>query len=179
MDRISVVVGNPRPRSRTLHVARALALTIAARTGATRCPSVDLAEYSRSMFDWSGEEIPRLDQEIRASSLVIVASPTYKASYTGLLKCFLDRVPSGAWAGVTAIPLMTTAVPGHAGAVGLTLRPVLEELGARMPTSGVTFHMPEFAHLGRFVNEWADVNVPRLGLGQAHVHPRPVRPLSA
>ena len=37
---------------------------------------------------------------------MIVASPTYKATYTGLLKLFLDRIAGGALAGVTAVPVM-------------------------------------------------------------------------
>jgi len=59
---------------------------------------------------------------------VVVASPTYKATYTGLLKLFLDRFATDGLRGV-AVPLMLGAGPAHALAPELTLRPVLTEIG--------------------------------------------------
>lgn len=67
----------------------------------------------------------------------MVASPTYKASYTGLLKLFLDRFSVGSLAGVTAIPLMLGGDWRHSLAPELFLKPVLAELGASSPTRGL------------------------------------------
>jgi len=61
-----------------------------------------------------------------------VASPTYKATYTGLLKLFLDRFATDGLSGV-AVPLMLGAGPAHALAPELTLRPVLTEIGGTVP----------------------------------------------
>ncbi|GAA4556921.1 NADPH-dependent FMN reductase [Pseudonocardia xishanensis] len=160
--RIGVLVGNPRPRSRTRHVARALAMTLADRTGADRAETIDLADHAAVLFEPDGRNVRRLDHEVRACGLVIVASPAYKASYTGLLKCFLDRVPGGGWAGVTAVPLMTAATPGHAAAAGLALRPVLEELGAHVPVAGLAFPIADFGRVGRVVADWVDEHADRL-----------------
>jgi FMN reductase len=66
-----------------------------------------------------------------------VAGPTYKGTYTGLLKLFLDQVGTGDLAGVVAVPLMLGAGPGHALAPDLLLKPVLVELGATTPTRGL------------------------------------------
>jgi FMN reductase len=66
--------------------------------------------------------------------LVVFASPTYKASYTGLLKVFLDRFPSNGLDGVVAVPLMLGAGPGHQLAPEVFLKPVLAELGAVLPS---------------------------------------------
>ena len=62
---------------------------------------------------------------------------SFKATYTGLLKLFLDQVPSNGLSGVVAVPLMLGAGPGHAMAPELLLKPVLVELGAtaRRPAS--------------------------------------------
>jgi len=60
---------------------------------------------------------------------VVVASPTYKATYTGLLKIFLDRFAGGTGLSGLAVPLMLGAGPAHALAPELTLRPVLAEIG--------------------------------------------------
>jgi FMN reductase len=42
------------------------------------------------------------NEEIAASDIAIFASPTYKASDTGMLKAFLDRYGSNGLAGVVA-----------------------------------------------------------------------------
>jgi FMN reductase len=69
--------------------------------------------------------------------VAVVASPTYKATYTGLLKLFLDHIGTGDLAGVVAVPLMLGGGPGHALAPELLLKPVLVELGATAPTRGL------------------------------------------
>ena len=72
----------------------------------------------------------------KGADLLVVASPTYKATYTGLLKLFLDQIGADDLAGVVTVPVMVGAGAGHALAVETHLRPVLVELGAAMPTQG-------------------------------------------
>lgn len=71
------------------------------------------------------------------SQLVIIASPTYKATYTRLLKVFLDRCGNNGLAGTVAVPLMTGAAPIHALAPEVHLRPSLSEPGASVPTRSI------------------------------------------
>jgi FMN reductase len=59
-----------------------------------------------------------------------VATPTYKASYTGLLKAFLDRYGVGGLAGTLSVGVMVGASQAHALAVEAHLRPLLTELGS-------------------------------------------------
>ena len=61
---------------------------------------------------------------------VVVATPVYKASYTGLLKAFLDLLPENALAGKVVLPLVTGGTIGHLLAIDYALRPVLTALGA-------------------------------------------------
>ena len=77
-----------------------------------------------------------LVEEVGAADLVVFASPTYKGTYTGLLKLFLDRFATDGLSGV-AVPLMLGAGPGHALAPELTLRPVLTEIGGSVPVRGL------------------------------------------
>jgi len=131
--RVAVVVGNPKPGSRTLaaavHVAREL-------TGAEPDLVVDLADLGPALLDWNDPVVAALVEQVGALDLVVVASPTYKAAYTGLLKLFLDRFPTDGLRGV-AVPLMLGAGPGHALAPELTLRPVLTEIGGVVPAKGL------------------------------------------
>ena len=127
--RVAVVVGNPKPLSRT-HDA---ALTLADRLGGPDLV-VDLADVAGELFDWSSARVTGLVEQVAATDVLVVASPTYKATYTGLLKAFLDRFPHEGLAGVTAVPLMLGAAPVHALAPEHGLRPLLVELGASVPT---------------------------------------------
>ncbi|GAA5109197.1 NAD(P)H-dependent oxidoreductase [Alloalcanivorax gelatiniphagus] len=130
--RVAVVVGNPKPRSRTHESA----LTLADRLGGADLV-VDLADHASELFDWGSETVGDLVEQVSGSLVVIVASPTYKATYTGLLKAFLDRFPHQGLGGVTAIPLMLGASPAHSLATEHGLRPLLVELGASVPTRGL------------------------------------------
>lgn len=130
--RVAVVVGNPKPRSRTYESA----LTLADRLGGADLV-VDLADHAPELFDWGSPTVTDLVDQVAGSLVVIVASPTYKATYTGLLKAFLDRFPHRGLGGVTAIPLMLGGSPAHSLATEHGLRPLLVELGATVPTQGL------------------------------------------
>lgn len=151
---ISVIVGNPKPASRTRQVAEELAARISALTGARILPTVDLIDHAGELFAWPSAGLDGLAEELRKSTLAVIATPTYKASYTGLLKAFLDRYPAGGLAGVTAIPVFTIASDAHALAVEFTLRPLLVELGASVPTRGLAFPIPRFDRRDEVLDEW-------------------------
>jgi FMN reductase len=164
--RIAVVVGNPKPASRTLGAAVAVADVLAEATGAPADHLViDLAEHTASLFDWAAPELSRLTAEVAAADLAVFASPTYKASYTGMLKAFLDRYGSNGLAGLVAVPLMTGGWPGHLLAVEVHLRPVLVELGAVVPARGLYITEPEFGDLDTAVSKWAGAGVPQIKAG--------------
>ncbi|WP_157249268.1 NAD(P)H-dependent oxidoreductase [Nonomuraea typhae] len=130
MTALVTVVGNPRPASRTAAAARTLAAKLAQPPG----PVVELAELGPALLAAGDPRVEAALAAVRAAEVVIVASPTFKATYTGLLKVFLDLLPADALAGVVAVPLMVGAGPAHALAPELLLKPVLVELGATCPT---------------------------------------------
>ena len=134
MTRVAVVVGNPKPASRTLTAAVRLATELAGPPDVV----VDLATLGPALLDWDDATVAELVREVTEADLLVVASPTYKASFTGLLKLFLDRVPASGLAGTVAVPLMLAAAPGHALAPEVFLRPVLTELGATVPAAGLS-----------------------------------------
>ncbi|HEY9644207.1 MAG TPA: NADPH-dependent FMN reductase [Coleofasciculaceae cyanobacterium] len=68
---------------------------------------------------------------------VIVATPIYKAAYTGLLKAFLDLLPQQALAGKVVLPIATGGTIAHLLAIDYALKPVLSELKARHILGGV------------------------------------------
>ena len=164
MSAVGVVVGNPKPRSRTLTVAEAVADAAAGAAGLAGADrtTVDLAELGPRLFDWSSPEVRASVDAIRSCTLAVVASPTYKASYTGLLKSFLDWFSTTDLDGVTVVPVMVGAAPHHALAVEVHLRPVLVELGATLPTRGLYVIEDELGTLNDVVEAWLRDAGPRL-----------------
>lgn len=162
---VLALVGNPRPASRTTRAATHLANRVAEHLRAPEPVVIDLATESSPL----GEDAPmrcaqRLEQVTRAR-YVIVASPTYKASYTGLLKAFLDLIPSQGLQGTVAIPLMTLGSPAHSLAADLHLRPVLLELGASLPTPSVVLTEPELVDIDRSIDDWLRRAVNEIPIG--------------
>ena len=119
------------------------------------------ADLSGALLDWSDASIGDVVTAVQGSDLVVVASPTYKATYTGLLKLFLDRIAGGALAGVTAVPVMLGGHWRHALAADLLLKPVLVELGATCPTRGLFLLESEYAG-GETLDGWLELARPQL-----------------
>jgi FMN reductase len=115
---ITVVVGNPKGRSRTWDAAHRLAEGL----GASASTSIDLVDLGAGLLGWGAPAVTEAVRRVAASDVVVVASPTYKATYTGVLKLFLDQFPG------------STGLQGVLGtAAELHLKPVLVELGATVP----------------------------------------------
>jgi FMN reductase len=77
---------------------------------------------------------PSLEQPkalLEQAQAVIISTPIYKASYTGLLKTFLDLLPQKAFTDKVVLPIATGGSIAHLLAIDFTLKPVLSELGAR------------------------------------------------
>ncbi|MFI6909199.1 NADPH-dependent FMN reductase [Nonomuraea sp. NPDC050394] len=151
---IVTVVGNPRAGSRTYGAAVAATAAIADRLGGPagfgdgasgfggvgghRAEVVDLSALAPVILDPGPHAALEVALELVVSaSVVVFASPTYKATYTGLLKAFVDRFPPDALAGKTALPVLVMGDPRHALAVETHFRPLLVELGAHVPTPGL------------------------------------------
>jgi FMN reductase len=152
--RIAVVVGNPSPGSRTRQVAEDLAARIAVVTGSEVDETIELAEVTDEIFEWKSDRLDKLTERLATADYAVIATPTYKASYTGLLKAFLDRYDAGGLHGLTAIPVFTIGSPAHALAVETTLRPLLVELGASVPTKGLAFPTAKFDDRAAILDEW-------------------------
>jgi FMN reductase len=129
-----IIVGNPKPRSRTFDAATAVLEQL---TGRAPDFTLDLADLGAGLLAWDDPAVAAAVEQVKAASLVIVASPTYKATYTGLLKLFLDRFGAGSLSSVTAIALQLGGDWRHSLAPEAFLKPVLNEIGASTPTRGL------------------------------------------
>jgi len=162
------VAGNPKAGSRTLTAAVALtaALTGRLRTG-NPDPSGDLEPQAAAPIDlatigagllspWRlSPEAAAAGEIVRAAGIVVLATPTYKASYTGLLKLFLDTFPAGSLSGTVVVPLTVAGGPAHRHLADLQLRPVLGELGAALRAPSLLLEESDLTDLDAAVDAYA------------------------
>jgi len=140
--RTAVIVGNPKAKSRTLEAGVLVAQKL---TGAEPDLTLDLIEMGPALLEFGNAKVNEAIEAVRRCNVIVCASPTFKATYTGLLKLFLDQIPSDGLAGITAFPVMLGAGPAHLLASDLLLKPVLVELGAICPAVGLYLIDKSFA----------------------------------
>ncbi|WP_028049746.1 NADPH-dependent FMN reductase [Cellulomonas sp. URHD0024] len=148
---VVALVGNPRVGSRTLVAAQ----HVAGRLGA-EVTSIDLATIGHQLFTADRSLLDPALSTVAQARLLVVATPVYKASYTGLLKSFLDLYGPDGLAGVVAVPLVISGNPAHALVGEVHLRPLLVELGATVPTRSLTVTEADLTNLDPAVDRWLD-----------------------
>jgi FMN reductase len=160
--RVTALTGNPRPESRTHGLARTLAAEIARALAPATADEVDLAPLGPGVLDPGDAAADAAVRQVLEADVLVVASPTYKAAYSGLLKGFLDRFATGGLAGLSAVPVLLGGLPSHQLAVDLHFAPLLLELAAAVPVRGLFVLESEVAGFGAFAAGWADAHAPAL-----------------
>ncbi|TFE23547.1 NADPH-dependent FMN reductase [Cohnella luojiensis] len=74
---------------------------------------------------------------VESASGVVIASPVYKASFTGILKAFLDLFPQTGLKGKATLPLFIGGTIAHLLSLDYALKPILSVLGSRNILGGV------------------------------------------
>ena len=131
MAPIVVLAGSPSATSKTAAVVDLIALRLVDRGHQVRTvPVRELPPDALLSADTSHPAIAEVVSSIDAARGLVVASPVYKAAYTGLLKALLDLLPQHALAGKAVLPLVTGGTTAHVLALEYALRPVLASMGA-------------------------------------------------
>lgn len=130
MSRVVVVSGNPRSGSRTSTLAVAVGTALAGG------PDIQVVEVGALGTDVLST--PDTVAVLRAAEVLVVATPTYKGSYTGILKVLLDQLPSNGLAGIRTVPVVTAGIAPQAAGAETQLRLLLTELGADVAEPGLT-----------------------------------------
>jgi len=132
--------GSPNTSSRSRALLE-LALTALERPGAGGGPSrlIDLAKLPSDGLLGRREDadVSEAIQSVLDAAIIVVSTPIYRATYSGLLKVFFDLLPQDALARKVAIPIATGGGPGHLLAVDHGLRPLLASVGALVVATGV------------------------------------------
>jgi len=81
--------------------------------------------------------LERAQAAVQSADVLVVATPVYRATYSGLLKVFLDLLPNGALAGAVVVPVVTGGGLAHLLAIDHGVRPLVASLGAVVVSAGV------------------------------------------
>jgi FMN reductase len=76
------------------------------------------------------DNLRRVIDLVVSAQIVVASSPTYRATYTGLLKTFFDLLPQDCLIGKIAVPILTGGSPAHQLALDHSFRPLFASLGA-------------------------------------------------
>ena len=135
---VLLIAGSPSAPSRSTALLEAVGERLA-RRGAhiDRLVVRELPAQPLLLAEWSHPAIERAIARVAEAQVVVVATPVYKAAYSGVLKVFLDLLSQSALKGKTVLPLATGGSPHHMLALDYALRPVLQALSARHILPGV------------------------------------------
>lgn len=132
MSDVFLVGGSPSAGSRSSSVLRLVGKWLGEAGLQTGLLSVrELPAEALLRGDANAEGIRMGVAALAKSRAVVVATPIYKAAYSGLLKTWLDLLPQFALTDKVVLPLATGGSPAHVLAIDYALRPVLNSLGAR------------------------------------------------
>lgn len=97
----------------------------------------DLPAEALLHANFKDEQIVAALALVESASGVVIASPVYKASFTGILKAFLDLLPQTGLKGKVTLPLFIGGTIAHLLSLDYALKPVLSVLGSRNILGGV------------------------------------------
>lgn len=130
------ISGSPRAPSKSKTLAE-LMLSALERDGC-EISMIDVADLPADalLARTSSSEIEAAVAAIAEARIVVAATPTYRALYTGALKCLFDLMPPAHLQGKVCVPVQTAAVPQHFLAIDYGFRPLFASLDG-VPISGV------------------------------------------
>lgn len=138
MNKIVIISGSPNASSRLNGMIDYVRKQVEDKGFETKTitvvtlPAEDLI-HSR----FGSADIVSANKLVEEADAVIIASPVYKASYTGVLKTYLDLLPQKGLVGKVIAPIFIGGTLAHLLSIDYSLKPVLASMGARHFVSGV------------------------------------------
>ncbi|NQX59352.1 NADPH-dependent FMN reductase [Paenibacillus qinlingensis] len=138
MAKVVIISGSPTPTSRlhgVIEVAKSELLQAGLEVDWIKVRDLPPEDLLYAKFD--SEAIVDASKRVAEADAVFVATPVYKASYTGVLKAFLDLLPQKGLERKIVLPLAVGGTYAHLLAIDYALKPVLSVLGAQNILQGV------------------------------------------
>ena len=117
--------GSPQPSSRT-HAIAAAAVELA---GGGRVVDLGTLDAEGLLGRRVDAEVEALVAEVATAPLLVLATPIYRATYSGVLKLVFDQLPTEALADAAVVLAGTAAAPQHFLALDTGLRSLVASVG--------------------------------------------------
>ncbi len=135
---ILLIGGSPTTRSRTQILLDHAAEWLTHRGAETLTWRVtDIAAEVLLHAKFNDPSIIQFCADVAEADGIIIASPVYKAAYTGVLKALIDLLPERAFEHKVVLPLMTAGSANHLLALDYSLKPLAAALKAEEIITGV------------------------------------------
>lgn len=138
LSKIVLLQGSPTAKSRLHGVLDRVRQQIEAggdQVSVINVRDLPAEELLHARFD--SEAIAAANKLVAEADAVVIASPVYKASFTGVLKAYLDLLPQKGLENKVVLPLVVGGTIAHLLAIDYAFKPVLSVLGARNILTGV------------------------------------------
>ena len=138
MTHIVAIAGSPSDKSKSTELIRRVFLHLEEIGFTTKLISVRDISPQELIYgaDKDSQSLKTITEHIERAAGVVIATPVYKAAYSGALKALLDLLPQKSLAGKVVLPIMTAGSDKHLLAIDYALKPVLSALGATHVLSG-------------------------------------------
>ena len=139
MGQVVFISGSPAVPSRTDIVLKHVEALVKEKGVSTKNYSVtDFSPEDLVKGRWDSQDIVKFADVIKQADGLIIGSPVYKASYTGVLKSLLDLLPEGALKNKPVLPIMVGGSSRHLLAIDYSLNPLIAILKGQ-PLQGLYF----------------------------------------
>lgn len=138
MNHIVAISGSPSAESRSAIVLQHLKHVLE-REG-HKVTEVSVLDFDPKVLinaEYNHPSLREASEAIQQAQGVIIASPVYKAAYSGVLKCLLDLMPQDCLKDKAVLPLMIGGSQAHLLAIDYSLKPLLAALHAQTILRGV------------------------------------------
>lgn len=138
MAKVVIISGSPTPTSRlhgVIEIAKSALQQAEIEVEWIKVRDIPAEDLLYANF--GSEAIVNANKLVAEADAVFVATPVYKASYTGVLKAFLDLLPQKGLERKIVLPLAVGGTISHLLAIDYALKPVLSALGAQNILQGV------------------------------------------
>ncbi|MBX3012924.1 MAG: NADPH-dependent FMN reductase [Caldilineaceae bacterium] len=138
MSDVLTIAGSPSHASRSaaiLGYAREFLQSYGLTTSTIHVRDLNAEDLLWARFD--GPTIREGVAKVQAARAVIIATPVYKAAYSGVLKTFLDLLPQDSLADKIVLPIATGGTLAHLLSIDYTLKPLFFALGAQHILKGI------------------------------------------
>ena len=134
--RAVAISGSPRAPSKSKTLAEHMLAVF--RSGGASTEIIDVAELPAEalLARMTDVQIDKAIATVGTAQIVIASTPTYRALYTGALKCLFDLMPPAHLVGKVCVPIQTGAAAAHFLTIEYGLKPLFASLEG-MPISGV------------------------------------------